>query len=353
MGMMNFGSTFTNTGHAVPESPSPVARARSVSPPPVSVPAPHRFQQQVRYSSARHSGSPTTDARRASADSFRPVGYHARNADSISEIVCPSPIKINIIPPQPAASPAEFNSEISSVHSPSASATRFGQSEAFGNERFGSRRTVGDRSIGMSASQSGDMPSLPDAASLDSARSPGGTNGSRRKSRPIPLPQFQTTTFPDVTIAISDSNEKAKSTQFPAFPESTTSWTRLQGSRNRFKPYLFLLIPLAFVFLHLYYLTVDRQFMRAGHAMVFGKPIRTNDIWSSRDAILLDEDFDSLFDATGAQVDVDESITQPAEWYEVDNNGLYQGETLQSSHPTINGHQKHRGGPGRWLRRHE
>ena len=93
--------------------------------------------------------------------------------------------------------------------------------------------------------------------------------------------------------------------------------------------------------------------MRAGHAMVFGKPIRTNDIWSSRDAILLDEDFDSLFDATGAQVDVDESITQPAEWYEVDNDGLYQGETLQSSHPTINGHQKHRGGPGRWLRRHE
>lgn len=355
MGMMNFGSTFANTGHAVPESPSPVARARSVSPPPVSVPAPRRFQQQVRYWSSRHSGSPTTDARRASADSFRPVGYHARNGDSISEIVCPSPIKINIIPPQPAASPAEFNSEISTVQSPSASATGFGQPEALGNERFGSRRVVGDRFIGMSARQAeaSDMPSLPDVASLDSARSRGGTNGSRRKSRPIPLPQSQIMTFPDVTIAISDSNEKAKSTQFRAFPEPATSWTRLQGSRTRFKPYLFLLIPLAFVFLHLYYLTVDRQFMRAGHAMVFGKPIRTNDIWSSRDAILLDEDFDSLFDATDAQIDVDASITYRAEWYEVDNDGLYQGETLQDFHPAIDSHQRHRGGPGRWLRRHE
>ncbi|GHJ88445.1 hypothetical protein NliqN6_4847 [Naganishia liquefaciens] len=351
MGMRNFGSTFANTVHTIPESPSPVARARSVSPPPVSVPATRRFQQQIRYSSPPHNGSPTTDARRASADSFRPVGRHARNGDSISEIICPSPIKINIIPPQPAA---DFTSDVVSVQSPSATVTKLGQSRPARDGHAQSRAISGDMSGIVSARQvhASYMPCLPAGAPLAGGRNPGSTNGSRSKTRPTPLPQSQSVTFPDISIAITESDDKAKSTHFRAFPEPATSWTRFQGSRTRFKPYLFLLIPLAFVFLHLYYLTVDRQFMQAGHAMVFGKPIRTNDIWISRDAILLNEDFESLFDETGAQINVDQVIASPADWHDVDHDTLLLGETLQNSQFDLNSHQKHRGGHGRWLRRH-
>lgn len=350
--MMNFGSSFANSGHAIPDSPSPVARARSVSPPPVSVAAPRRIQQQVRYSSSFRDGSPTKDARRASADSFRPVEYNARHGDSISEIICPSPIKINIIPPQPAASPSGFSNDVCSVQSPSVTVNGTGQSGVPRSGHAESRGITSGRFGAMSARQPEPSwtPSQPAVVSLDSARTPATIHGARRKSRPAPLPHPIAMPSSTIDIASNQSGEKAKSTHFRAFPESATPWTRLQGSRTRFKPYLFLLIPLAFVFLHVYYLTVDRQFMRAGHAMVFGKPIKTNDIWSSRDAILLDEDFDSLFDATGAQINMDGEIASHAEWYDADNDAVHQDKTTQKSHSDINS-QRHRGGHGRWLRR--
>lgn len=343
--MMNLSS------FAVPESPSPVARARSVSPPPVSVAAPQRFQQQTRYASSFHNGSPTKDARRASADSFRPVDYNARHGDSISEIVCPSPIKINIIPPQPTASPSGFSNDVCSVQSPSVTATEVRQAKVVRSGHAESRGIVGGRFGAMSARQSETswMPSQPAMASLDSART-SVTQGSRRKSRPTPLSHPIAASSSNVTITFAEPSPEIKSTHFRAFPEPATPWTRFQGSRTRFKPYLLLLIPLAFVFLHIYYLTVDRQFMRAGHALVFGNPIKSNDLWNSRDAILLDEDFDSLFDATGAQINVDARIASHAEWYDVDDDVTQNDETAQNSHSDLDG-QKHRGGHGRWLRR--
>jgi hypothetical protein len=69
-------------------------------------------------------------------------------------------------------------------------------------------------------------------------------------------------------------------------------------------------------------------------------------------AILLNEDFESLFDETGAQINVDQVIASPADWHDVDHDTLLLGEALQNSQFDMNSHQKHRGGHGRWLRRH-
>lgn len=91
--------------------------------------------------------------------------------------------------------------------------------------------------------------------------------------------------------------------------------------------------------------------MRAGHAMVFGKPSTATNLWSSGDALLVDEHFDGFADTIEAEFGAEDN-TSEAEGYDSDvkvsNN---EHLALQDSPSTKISHKKHRGGPGRWLKR--
>lgn len=358
MGMMNIASSFSNS-YAAPDSPSPVARSRSVSPPPVTVIAPRRTQhQQVRYSSASHNGSPTKDGRRASADSFRTLDYASTQYDeatTVPGIVCPSPVKINIIPPQVVeVSPiADIDFRLAQCTSPSHR----------GNKRpsfmRANRRVVpepintADSGIDMMSmgQPSSWAPTQFAQSSLDQPEPANNIHGSRRKSHPPTLPSPVTTPTAVALRSSFDTDTTNGSTHFRAFPEPAVTWTRFKVSPYRFKSYLFLLIPLVFVFLHIYYLSVDRQFMRAGHAMVFGKPMTATTLWSSGDALLIDEHFDGFATTVDAQA-LTQDDASSAEWYDPDAKA-FGDEYEAAQEPTLNqnGHKKLRSGQGRWLRR--
>lgn len=356
---MNIASSFANS-YTAPESPSPVARSRSVSPPPVSVTAPRRTQhQQIRYSSAFQNGSPTKDGRRASADSFRPLEYNHEQYDeatAVPGIVCPSPIKINIVPPQAAIASPVAPSDFRLTQCPSPSAR--------GNRRPSLVRA--DQSVVMELMNTMDSgidmalvkqpaswtPTQIAQPSVDQSRPASTGHGSRRKSHPPTLPSPVTTpSAAALRSSFDDLTTNDSSTHFRAFPEPAITWTRIKVSPYRFKSYLFLLIPLVFVFLHIYYLSVDRQFMRAGHAMVFGKPITAPTLWSSGDASLVDEHFDGFADTIEAEFGAEDN-TSDAEWYNPDAKvSNDEHHASPDSHSIKNGHKQHRGGHGRWLKR--
>ncbi|KAJ9112165.1 hypothetical protein QFC20_002346 [Naganishia adeliensis] len=321
MGMMNIASSFANS-YTAPESPSPVARSRSVSPPPVSTPISEQYDE----------------------------------ATAVPGIVCPSPIKINIVPPQAAIASPVAPSDFRLTQCPSPSAR--------GNRRPSLVRA--DQSVVMELMNTMDSgidmalvkqpaswtPTQIAQPSVDQSRPASTGHGSRRKSHPPTLPSPVTTpSAAALRSSFDDLTTNDSSTHFRAFPEPAITWTRIKVSPYRFKSYLFLLIPLVFVFLHIYYLSVDRQFMRAGHAMVFGKPITATTLWSSGDASLVDEHFDGFADTIEAEFGAEDN-TSDAEWYNPDAKvSNDEHHASPDSHSIKNGHKQHRGGHGRWLKR--
>lgn len=287
-------------------------RSRSVSPPPVSVAPPQRIQlQQGRHRTTMPNGSPIRDVRRASTESVRSLTYTSAAFDNIHspsvhdspspKVIAPSAVKMQSFSPMTRSplpkEPLNMTSR-QPMGKPIKRPTLVRADKSVDLQRVG--RMVETFQIAPQESYQNNWSAF-DESNREPSWIATASQNFRRNSNSNVLPTHVTTPKPAAFFdcAHDSANEdepasSSSSTQFRAFPKPTLVWTPTGVTRKLFKPYLFLLVPLVLMFLHVYYSAVNQEFLRAGNAMVFGQPIVNHGVWSSRDLMLIDDHFDGL-----------------------------------------------------------
>ncbi|KAJ9124175.1 hypothetical protein QFC22_000972 [Naganishia vaughanmartiniae] len=355
MAMMNIDSTSFNQHRITMDSPT---RSRSVSPPPVSVAPPQRIQlQQGRNRTTMPNGSPIKDLRRASTESIRPLTYTSAAFDNIHsssshdtptpKVVSPSVVKMHSAHSATRSSTPREPFNLPSRHPMGKAIKRpalVRADKSIDLQRVG--RKVGRFDAIPQESYQTNWSSFDESSQEPSWMATAGQNFRRNSNSdilPTPVTAPKPAAFFDCAHDSATEDDHTSSiTQFRAFPKPTFTWTPTGLTRKVFKPYLFLLVPLVLMFLHVYYSAVNQEFLRAGNAMVFGQPVVHSGVWSSRDLMLIDDHFDGLshHPADGSR------------WYaeSPESTEKKKDTTTESSHAGHNGHVT--GGRRiRWLRR--
>lgn len=353
MGMMNIDSTSFNQHRISIDSPT---RSRSVSPPPVSVAAPQRIQlQQGRHRSTLPNGSPIKDVRRASTESIRPLTYTSAAFDNIHspsvhdsptpKVISPSVVQMHSAPSTTRSPLQEYRkSSQQQIGKAIKRPTLVRADKSVDLQRIG--RSV-DRFVPTPQESYQNNWSAFDDPNQEPSWMATASHNFRRNSNsevlPTPVTAPKPAAFFDCTH--DSASDDPSSTQFRAFPTTTLAWTPTGVTRKLFKPYLFLLVPLVLMFLHVYYSAVNQEFLRAGNAMVFGQPVINSGVWSSRDLMLIDDHFDGLSHHHHAANDVSNRYIETPE--SADKNSDTTAETTPA------GHLGHTSGGRRirWLRR--
>ncbi|KAJ9106247.1 hypothetical protein QFC21_001392 [Naganishia friedmannii] len=299
-------------------------------------------------------GSPINDVRRASTESIRALTYTSAAFDhihspSVHDSPSPKVISPTAVKMRPVISTARSetsNSPRQAMGKTVKRPTLIRADKSIDVQRVG--RMVGTFDTPPRESYQNNWSTFDESNHESSWKATAGQNFRRHSNFDI-LPTPVTTPKPAAFFdcahdsATDDDRASTSSTQFRAFPNTTLTWAPTGVIRKLFKPYLFLLVPLVLMFLHVYYSAVNQEFLRAGNAMVFGQPIVKGGVWSSRDLMLIDDHFDGLSHHPADDGSKWYSETSESAQKDVDT-------TTESSHAGHNGHVT--GGRRiRWLRR--